>query len=164
MSKSPKKSEFYLHFWPLALHIGGAVGAYEKTAQKWPKKYQISKLAENPFKSENRLKPKAIPSFLGDIGLIKVAFEFSSRRAIFGHIVMGTFVKSAHIFFGGTPYCLLSNDVLQSKNLTTRIPYFCSAAENGWRYLGLCCINIEQFFTLCKKWDLPIRATRWNLA
>ena len=42
----PKKSEFYLHFLPLALHIGGAVGAYEKTAQKWPKKYRISKLAE----------------------------------------------------------------------------------------------------------------------
>ena len=112
-------------------------------------------MAQNPPKIGKGLKPKAIPSFLGDIGLIKVAFEFSSRRAIFGHIVMGTFVKSAHIFFGGTPYCLLSNDVLQSKNLTTRIPYFCSAAENGWRYLGLCCINIEQFFTLCKNGICP---------
>ena len=77
----PKQiSEFYLYFWPLAPHIGGAVGANGKTAQKWPKKYQIYKLAENPSKSGKRLKPNAIPSFLGDVGLIKVVSEFS-----FGH-------------------------------------------------------------------------------
>ena len=57
----PKQiSEFYLHFWPLAPHIGRAVGGNGKTAQKWPKKYQISKLAENPSKSGKRLKPNAI--------------------------------------------------------------------------------------------------------
>ena len=35
-------------------YIGGAVGANGKTAQKWPKKYQISKWAENPSKSGKR--------------------------------------------------------------------------------------------------------------
>ena len=43
---------------------------------KWFKKYQISKLAENPSKSGKRLKPRAIISFLGNIGLIKVVSEF----------------------------------------------------------------------------------------
>ena len=77
----PKKiSDFYLHFWPLAPHFGGAVGANGKTAQKWLKKYQIFKLAENPFKSWKSLKPNAIPIFLGDVGLIKVVSKFS-----FGH-------------------------------------------------------------------------------
>ena len=76
----PKNSEFYLHFWPLAPHIGGAVGANGKTAQKWLKKYQISKLAENLSKSWKHLKPNAIPSFLRDVGLIKVVSKFS-----FGH-------------------------------------------------------------------------------
>ena len=42
-------------FWSFAPHIGGGVRANGKTAQKWPKKYQISKLAENPSKSEKRL-------------------------------------------------------------------------------------------------------------
>ena len=37
-------------------------------------------MAGNPFKSGKRLKQKAIPSFLGDVGLIKVVSEFS-----FGH-------------------------------------------------------------------------------
>ena len=45
--------------------------------QKWPKKYQISKWAENPSKSGKRLKPKAIPLFLRDVGLIKVVLKFS---------------------------------------------------------------------------------------
>ena len=73
----PKKiSDFYLHFWPLAPHFGGAVGANGKTAQKWLKKYQIFKLAENPSKSWKRLKPNAIPSFFGDVGLIKAVLEF----------------------------------------------------------------------------------------
>ena len=77
----PKKiSDFYLHFWPLAPHFGGAVGANGKTAQKWLKKYQIFKLAENPFKSWKSLKPNAIPIFLWDVGLIKVVSKFS-----FGH-------------------------------------------------------------------------------
>ena len=58
-------------------YIGGAVGANGKTAQKWPKKYQISKWAENPSKSGKRLKPKAIPLFLRDVGLIKVVLKFS---------------------------------------------------------------------------------------
>ena len=78
----PKKiSEFYLHVWPLAPHIGGAVGANGKTAQKWSKKYQISKWVENPSKSGKRLKPKAIPSFLGDVGVIKVVLKFSFRHS-----------------------------------------------------------------------------------
>ena len=82
MSKSPKKnSDFYLHFWPLAPHIAEAVGANGKTASKWLKKYQISKLAENIFNSWKRLKPNAIPSFLGDVGLIKVVSKF-----LFGHL------------------------------------------------------------------------------
>ena len=42
--------------------------------------YQISKLAENPSKSGKHLKPKAIPSFLGDIGLIKVVLNFLFRH------------------------------------------------------------------------------------
>ena len=94
----PKQiSEFYFNFWPLAPHIGRAVGVNGKTVQKWPKKYQLSKLAENPSKSGKRLKPNAIPSFLGDVGLIKVVLEFS-----FGHpkchFLMGTFGKSAHLY------------------------------------------------------------------
>ena len=40
----------------------------------------IKKWAYNPSKSSKRLKSKAIPSFLGDVGLIKVVLEFS-----FGH-------------------------------------------------------------------------------
>ena len=79
-SQPKKNSDFYLHFWPLAPHFGGAVGANGKTAQKWLKKYQIFKLAENPFKSWKSLKPNAIPIFLGDVGLIKVVSKFS-----FGH-------------------------------------------------------------------------------
>ena len=73
----PKKiSDFYLHFWPLAPHIGGAVGANGKPAQKRLKKYQISKLAVDLSKSWKHLKPNAIPSFLGDVGLIKVVSKF----------------------------------------------------------------------------------------
>ena len=79
-SHPKKNSDFYLHFWPLAPHIGEAVGANGKTASKWLKKYQISKLAPNIFKSWKRLKPNAIPSFLGDVGLIKVVSKF-----LFGH-------------------------------------------------------------------------------
>ena len=78
----PKKiSEFYLHVWPLAPHIGGAVGANGKTAQKWSKKYKISKWAENPSKSGKLLKSKAIPLFLRDVGLIKVVLKFSFRHS-----------------------------------------------------------------------------------
>ena len=79
-SHPKKNSDFYLHFWPLAPHIAEAVGANGKTASKWLKKYQISKLAENIFNSWKRLKPNAIPSFLGDVGLIKVVSKF-----LFGH-------------------------------------------------------------------------------
>ena len=75
-SHPKKNSDFYLHFWPLAPHIAEAVGANGKTASKWLKKYQISKLAPNIFKSWKRLKPNAIPSFLGDVGLIKVVSKF----------------------------------------------------------------------------------------
>ena len=54
-----------------------------KKGQKFPKlskNYNIPKWAENPTKSDKFLKQKAIPSFLGDIGLIKMVSEFS-----FGH-------------------------------------------------------------------------------
>ena len=79
----------------LAPHIGRAVGAHGKTAQKWSKKYQISKLAGNPSKSGKRLKPKAISWFLRDLRLIKVVSVrvFGTHRAIFGHAKMGTFAK-----------------------------------------------------------------------
>ena len=46
-------------------------------------------------------KKKAIPSFLGEFGLIKVVSEFSfghPKSAISGHIKMGTFVKSGHFW------------------------------------------------------------------
>ena len=38
-----------------ARHIGGGVRANGKTAQKWLKKYQISKLAKNQLKSGKQL-------------------------------------------------------------------------------------------------------------
>ena len=40
----------------------------------------VKKLDEIPPKSGKRLKQKTIPSFLGDVGLIKVVLEF-----LFGH-------------------------------------------------------------------------------
>ena len=55
---------FFSFIFILAQHIGGAVSTHGKTPQTWSKKYQISKLAENPSKSGKRLKPKDIPSFL----------------------------------------------------------------------------------------------------
>ena len=51
------------------------VGEFEM----WPKKYKISTLPENPTKTAKRLKPNAIPSILGDVGLIKVVKEFCVR-------------------------------------------------------------------------------------
>ena len=68
---------FFSFIFILAQHIGGAVSTHGKTPQTWSKKYQISKLAENPSKSGKRLKPKAIPLFLRDVGLIKVVLKFS---------------------------------------------------------------------------------------
>ena len=55
--------------------------------------------AKNPTKSGKCLKPKVIPSFLGDVGHIKVVSEFSfgHPKCHFGHVKMGTFYKSAHI-------------------------------------------------------------------
>ena len=86
-SHPKKNSDFYLHFWPLAPHIGGAVGANGKTAQKWLKKYQISKLAENLSKSWKHLKPNAIPLFL-----------FGHPKCHFWARKKGTFGNSAHLY------------------------------------------------------------------
>ena len=95
----PKKiSDFYLHFWPLAPHIGGAVGANGKPAQKRLKKYQISKLAVDLSKSWKHLKPNAIPSFLGDVGLIKVVSEL-----LFGHPKCHFFVPEDGHFWQKCP-------------------------------------------------------------
>ena len=84
---------FFSFIFILAQHIGGAVSTHGKTPQTWSKKYQISKLAENPSKSGKRLKPKAIPLFLRDVGLIKVVLKFS-----FWPFFLATFAKSAHLY------------------------------------------------------------------
>ena len=52
---------------------------YFKTV-KWPKNYWIWKLSKNLSKSGKRLTQKPMPSFLGDVGLIKVVSDF-----LFGH-------------------------------------------------------------------------------
>ena len=39
-------------------------------------KTQIKNLAQNPPKNCKRFKPKAIPSFLGDVGRVQVVLEF----------------------------------------------------------------------------------------
>ena len=41
-------------------------------------KMHIEKLAQNPPKSDNCLEPKAILSFLGDVGLYKIGLKMSS--------------------------------------------------------------------------------------
>ena len=92
---------FFSFIFILAQHIGGAVSTHGKTPQTWSKKYQISKLAENPSKSGKRLKPKEIPSFLGDIGLIKLVLNFfvpAPEVPFFG----GTVAKSAHLYQAGS--------------------------------------------------------------
>ena len=42
-----------------------------KSAQKWSKNDNIQKWAKNPSKSGKCLKPKVIPSFVGEVGLIR---------------------------------------------------------------------------------------------
>ena len=56
-------------------------------------------MAQNQPKTGKCVKLKAIPSFFGDVGLTKVVkeFPFGYRSAIFEHVKMGTFGKSAHI-------------------------------------------------------------------
>ena len=51
-----------------------SVSSHFKTHKRW---------AQNPSKSGEHLKPKAIPTFLGDVGLIKVGFEPISKLATF---------------------------------------------------------------------------------
>ena len=42
----------------------------------------LAKLPQNPFKSGERLKPKAIPTFLGNVGLKKVVLVFMFRQSV----------------------------------------------------------------------------------
>ena len=62
--------------------------------------FEYFELAQNLFKSGKCLKLKVIPSFWGDVGLIKVVskFWFGHPKCHFGHVKMGTFGKSAHIW------------------------------------------------------------------
>ena len=55
-------------------------------------------MAQNPPKSAKFFKPKAIPSFLEDIGLIKVEFEFS-----FGYLKCHFFIPEYVPFYQKCP-------------------------------------------------------------
>ena len=78
-AKVTQKNQSFIFI--LAPHIGRAVGAHGKTAQKWSKKYQIYKLAENPSKSGKRLNQRKFhhfcqkcPSLRAKLGYQSLAF------------------------------------------------------------------------------------------
>ena len=60
----------------------------------------FKKLAQNPSKSGKRLKPKAILSVFGEVGVKKWSqnIRLGTQSTIFGHLNKGTFGKSAQIW------------------------------------------------------------------
>ena len=66
------------HTWAIPAPPRGPNGYFGPEQASWQGEvcFAYLELAENPFKSDKCLKPKAISSFLGDVGLLKVVSEF----------------------------------------------------------------------------------------
>ena len=62
--ETPKKTDFFL-LLPLAPHIGGAVGANGKTAQKWPKSTKFLNWLKTHPKVENAENQRQFHNFGG---------------------------------------------------------------------------------------------------
>ena len=90
------------HTWAISAPPTGPNGYFGPKQPSWQGEDHsvIFELAENQSKSGKCLIPKVIPSFLGDVGLIKEVSEFffsGTRIAIFLYPKMVTFGKSAHL-------------------------------------------------------------------